>query len=81
MSTEVFGFGASTVCLRFIDVGNKDAWIASATQKLADVLTSYGIAHQFEIYEGNHIDHIADRMELKVVPFFSQNLSFDQHHR
>jgi S-formylglutathione hydrolase len=64
-----------------IDVGSKDAPIASAAQKLDDVLTSYGIAHQFEIYEGNHVDHIADRIELKVVPFFSRNLSFEQNRR
>lgn len=63
-----------------LDVGNKDALLAPA-QKLDDVLTSYGIAHQFEIYEGNHVDHIADRIELKVVPFFSRNLSFEQNRR
>lgn len=60
-----------------LDVGNKDALVPAA-QKLDDVLSSYGIAHQFEIYEGNHLDHIADRIELKVVPFFSRNLSFEQ---
>lgn len=64
-----------------LDVGNKDNFITSATQKLDDVLTGYGIAHQFEIYEGNHVDHIADRIELKVVPFFSRNLSFEQNRR
>lgn len=60
------------------DVGTKDTAIASATQRLDGVLTSYGIPHQFEIYEGNHVDHIADRIELRVVPFFSRNLSFEQ---
>jgi len=64
-----------------LDVGSKDASIASATQKLDDALTGYGIAHQFEIYDGNHVDHIADRIELKVVPFFSRNLSFEQNRR
>ena len=64
-----------------LDVGNKDTFIASATQQLDEVLTSYGIVHQFEIYEGNHVDHIADRIESKVVPFFSRNLSFEQTRR
>jgi len=63
-----------------LDVGNKDALVPAA-QKLDDALTSYGIAHQFEIYDGNHVDHVADRIELKVVPFFSRNLSFEQNRR
>jgi S-formylglutathione hydrolase FrmB len=63
------------------DVGNKDTLWAPGAQKLDNVLTSYGIAHQFEIYEGNHLDHIPERIEIKVVPFFSQSLSFEQHHR
>jgi len=62
-----------------LDVGDKDALVPAA-QKLDAALTSYGIAHQFEIYDGNHVDHIADRIELKVVPFFSRNLSFEQRH-
>jgi enterochelin esterase-like enzyme len=64
-----------------LDVGDKDSHIADDTQQLDKVLTSYGIAHQFEIYEGDHINHIEDRIETKVVPFFSRNLSFDQHLR
>ena len=62
-----------------MDVGNKDSHIAEDTQQLDRVLTSYGIPHEFEIYNGNHIDHIADRIESKVVAFFSRSLSFDQH--
>jgi len=40
------------------------------------ILTAYGIAHTFETYEGTHISGIQDRVEKKVVPFFSSNLSF-----
>ena len=61
-----------------LDAGDKDHSITTNTQKLDRVLTNYGIAHQFEIYDGDHLNHIADRIEQKVVPFFSQNLSFDQ---
>jgi enterochelin esterase-like enzyme len=63
-----------------LDAGNQDP-IARASQQLDQVLTSYGIAHQFEIYDGDHLNHIADRIETRVVPFFSRNLSFDQDHR
>jgi hypothetical protein len=64
-----------------LDAGNKDPHIALATQQLDKALSSYGIAHQFGIYDGDHLNHIGDRIETKVVPLFSQNLSFDQHHR
>ncbi len=61
------------------DVGTKDA-VAPGLQRLDRVLTSYGIAHQSETYEGDHVNHIADRIETKVVPFFSQHLAFDVHY-
>jgi len=61
-----------------LDAGDKDHSITANTQELDRVLTKYNIAHQFEIYDGDHLNHIADRIEQKVVPFFSQNLSFDQ---
>ena len=60
-----------------LDAGDKDHSIADATRELDKVLTSYSIAHQFEIYDGDHLNHIADRIEQKLVPFFSKNLSFD----
>jgi enterochelin esterase-like enzyme len=61
-----------------MDAGDKDHSITTATLELDKVLTNYGIPHQFEIYDGDHLNHIADRIETKVVPFFSQNLSFGQ---
>ncbi|HTX16030.1 MAG TPA: alpha/beta hydrolase-fold protein, partial [Candidatus Baltobacteraceae bacterium] len=57
------------------DVGTKDGLMAS-NEELDRVLTAYGIAHTFETYEGTHISGIQDRVEKKVVPFFSTNLSF-----
>ena len=59
-----------------MDVGDKDEPIASTARTLDQVLRSYGIAHTFETYDGNHVNHIADRVETKVLPFFSANLSF-----
>jgi S-formylglutathione hydrolase len=61
-----------------LDAGDKDHGITTATKELDAVLTNYNIPHQFEIYDGDHLNHIADRIEQKVVPFFSQNLSFTQ---
>ena len=60
-----------------MDAGDKDEPIASTVRTLDQILTSYDIPHSFEIYPGNHVSGIADRMETKTLPFFSKNLSFD----
>jgi S-formylglutathione hydrolase len=60
-----------------LDVGNADHGIKESTEELDKVLTSYKIPHFFEVYEGDHLNHIADRIETLTVPFFSKNLSFD----
>ena len=36
-----------------------------------------GIAF-FEIYSGDHISAVADRIQNHALPFFSENLSFEQ---
>jgi S-formylglutathione hydrolase len=61
-----------------MDAGDKDEPIASTVRTLDQILTAYDIPHTFEIYPGNHVSGIADRMETKTLPFFSKNLSFDR---
>jgi S-formylglutathione hydrolase FrmB len=58
-----------------IDVGDQDG-LRVDTAKLHDVLDKYGIASGFEVYEGTHTSKVADRIQNHVLPFFSQNLSF-----
>jgi hypothetical protein len=41
-----------------------------------ETLTRLGVPHTYETYEGDHTNHVKDRWEQKVLPFFSQNLSF-----
>jgi cephalosporin-C deacetylase-like acetyl esterase len=60
-----------------IDVGDQDNLKVGAGQ-LHDVLTSYGITHDFEIYPGTHTSHVAVRFQEHVIPFFSRTLSFGQ---
>ena len=36
------------------------------------------MAHTFEIYSGTHTSNIADRIEAKMMPFFSKNLAFGE---
>ncbi len=58
------------------DAGTQDRSIAAGIQTLDGILTNYAISHTFEIYEGDHVNRIAERIETKALPFFSNNLSF-----
>ena len=59
-----------------IDVGDQDN-LKVDTGKLHDVLTTYGIKHDFEIYSGTHTSAVAVRFQEHVMPFFSRSLSFE----
>jgi hypothetical protein len=37
-------------------------------------LTKFGITHTFETFEGDHSNHLHNRIEDKVLPFFSASL-------
>ena len=58
-----------------LDVGDMDN-LRTDTTKLHEVLETYGIAHQFEIYPGTHTSNIAIRFQEHVMPFFSTSLAF-----
>jgi S-formylglutathione hydrolase len=58
-----------------LDVGTKDFLMASV-KELDREMTLMGIPHTFETYDGTHISGIQKRLEEKVMPFFSKNLSF-----
>ena len=59
-----------------MDVGLQDNLITS-NRVFEEALTRFGVAHTFETYEGDHSNHIPQRLEEKVLPFFSQQLSFE----
>lgn len=58
------------------DAGNKDEGIAESIKVLDNELNKYGIQHSFEIYEGDHINRVAKRIEEKTLGFFGKYLSF-----
>ena len=58
------------------DAGTRDKSIAASIKVLDEELNKYGIKHFFEIYEGDHINRVAERIETKMLRFFSDNLSF-----
>ena len=55
------------------DVGDQDG-LRFDTQKFHEILSSYGIKDNFEIYHGTHTSAVADRFQNHVLPFFSRNL-------
>jgi enterochelin esterase-like enzyme len=58
-----------------IDVGTQDR-LAPGSKALSEVLTAYKIPHQYETYDGDHVNRIAERLETRVFKFFSDNVSF-----
>jgi S-formylglutathione hydrolase len=57
------------------DAGTRDFGIAASIKVLDAELTKYGIKHDFEIYDGDHINRVAERIEKKMLVFFSEHLS------
>ena len=64
-----------------MDAGTKDVSISAATKELDKVLTDYGVAHVYESYDGDHLNRIAERLQTKTLPFFSQHLAFEKAKR
>jgi len=60
------------------DAGIYDTGIAASITTLDKELNKYGIKHTFEIYDGNHINRIGDRIGQKMLKFFSDNLLFTE---
>lgn len=58
------------------DAGDRDRGIAASIQMLDSELNKYKIARSFEIYEGDHINRVAERIETKVLAFFGEHLRF-----
>jgi S-formylglutathione hydrolase len=56
------------------DVGNKDG-LAPGSMRLHEILDTYKVAHTYEVYEGDHLNKIHERLRTKVFPFFSQHLA------
>jgi enterochelin esterase-like enzyme len=59
-----------------LDVGDQDG-LRTDTAEYHRILDSYGIAHTFDLYSGDHVSAVADRMQNHVLPFFGRNLVFD----
>jgi S-formylglutathione hydrolase FrmB len=49
------------------DAGTRDQSIAASIKILDEELNKYGIKHFFEIYDGDHINRVAERIEKKMA--------------
>ncbi len=58
-----------------MDVGLQDTLLRD-NQEMDRLLTEFSIAHTYETYEGDHVNHIPERFEQNVLPFFSKHLEF-----
>ena len=58
-----------------VDAGDDDRGIAETVRTLDKILTDYGVKHVAEIYPGDHVNRIDQRLETKVLPFFSAHLA------
>ncbi|MDH3246604.1 MAG: esterase family protein [Saprospiraceae bacterium] len=55
------------------DVGDQDWGISGPSKKLDEILSAYQIDHYFEIYQGDHVNRIGERIVNHVLPFFSSH--------
>lgn len=56
------------------DAGDRDAFpdIPRAGAELHRILNEKGVGHTFEIFSGTHGDRIRERVETRLLPFFSR---------
>lgn len=61
----------------FIDYGAHDNFshIPLGAQELSSRLSQAGVSHTLEVYQGNHGDHIADRIENHLLPWASAHIA------
>jgi len=60
-----------------MDAGDQDTGISGATKRLHERFETLGIPHQYERYEGDHLNRIAERIRTRTLPFFSEYLVFE----
>jgi len=61
-----------------IDVGDADP-LRENNERLDEALSRLGVGHEFEIYEGDHMNRVGTRFEANLLPFFSRTLTFGEH--
>lgn len=70
-------YGANLSRMKAIDmsVGLQDG-LLQTNRDMDEALTDAGIPHHFETFEGDHNGEVGVNFETKVLPFFSEQLTF-----
>ncbi len=63
----------------YVDYGVQEEFshIPAGSLALSRELSEHGIPHTFEVYQGDHNRRIPERLETRVLPFFSRLLKFE----
>ena len=56
-----------------IDTGDTD-FVKPDDVLIHDTLTKLGVAHEWEIYVGDHGNRVTERFKATVLPFFARHL-------
>ena len=56
-----------------MDIGDKD-FLLEGNRQFREELDKFGIEYEFELYEGDHGNRIAERIRTEVLPFFGEHL-------
>jgi enterochelin esterase-like enzyme len=56
-----------------MDIGDKD-FLLEGNRIWREELDRFGVKYQFELYEGDHGNRIAERIRTEVLPFFGEHL-------
>jgi enterochelin esterase-like enzyme len=57
-----------------LDAGDQDP-VPAGIQRLHELLDNYGIRHSLDIYPGDHVNRINERLTSKVLPFFAGQIA------
>jgi len=76
-SMDTFAGGFARLRGIGFDVGDTDpiTHIPLGSRTLSQALAARDIEHSFEQYEGDHTSRIGERLEKRVLPFFSETLA------
>lgn len=58
------------------DAGTQEEFIQTPSRQFSEMLKRGKIEHTFEVFEGGHTDKVAERVETKILPFFTRTLVF-----
>ena len=56
-----------------MDIGDKD-FLLEGNRLFREELDRFGVQYDFELYEGDHGNRIAERIRTEVLPFFGEHL-------